>query len=366
MIPNRKTPLYKKHISLNGNMTNFAGFLLPTHYTSINFEHNLVRSKVGIFDVSHMGEFIVSGKDSFSFLQKITINDLRKLKIGQAQYTAMCYKNGGIVDDLLIYKKENEFMVVVNASNREKDFSWMAKNISGDVKIKDISDEIALIAIQGPNSKDVLQKAVENDDLNSIKYYHFNYNKIAGHDVIISRTGYTGELGYEIYIDNDGADNIWEKLMQVGKYFGIGPAGLACRDTLRLEMKYLLYGADINENITPIEAGLGWITKFDKKDFIGRESLINLKNKINRRLVCIQMQEKAIPRNGCKIYSQNKEIGSFTSGTMSPSLDVGIGIGYVATDHSHIGQNLVIDIRGKNKKGIIVKPPFYKRGTLMK
>ncbi len=360
-----KTPLYEKHKGLNGKMTNFAGFSLPTHYSSINFEHNLVRKKVGIFDVSHMGEITVCGSDSFSFLQKITTNDLGKIENGQAQYSAMCYEDGGIVDDLLIYKKDNEFMLVVNASNREKDYNWMVENISGDVKINDISDDIALIAIQGPKSRHVLQKITTND-LNLLKYYHFFYDKVANTDVIISRTGYTGELGYEIYSKSNGAVGIWEQLIKVGQDAGIGPVGLACRDTLRLEMKYLLYGEDINKNINPLEAGLGWITKFEKKNFIGKKSLMDIKNKITKRLVCVQMEERAIPRNGCKIYFKNKKIGVFTSGTMSPSIGKGIGIGYIDTNFSNIGQNVFVDIRGRHKKGIVVRSPFYKEGTLMK
>tara|TARA_Y100001970_G_C14198897_1_gene839889 strand:- start:219 stop:1313 length:1095 start_codon:yes stop_codon:yes gene_type:complete len=360
-----KTPLYDTHKALDGKMTSFAGFSLPTHYSSINFEHNLVRSKVGIFDVSHMGEITVCGSDSFSFLQKITTNDLGKIENGQAQYSAMCYEDGGIVDDLLIYKKDNGFMLVVNASNREKDYNWMVENISGDVKIDDISDEIALIAIQGPKSRQVLQKITTND-LNLLEYYHFFYDKVANTDVIISRTGYTGELGYEIYSKSKDVVGIWEKLMKVGQDVGIGPVGLACRDTLRLEMKYLLYGEDINKNINPLEAGLGWITKFDKKDFIGKKSLMKIKNNIKKRLVCVQMEERAIPRNGCKIYFKNKEIGIFTSGTMSPSIGKGIGLGYIDINFSNIGQNVFVDIRGRHKKGIVIKSPFYKKGTLMK
>ena len=363
-MPNSKTPLYDKHISLNGKMTSFAGFLLPTHYSSINLEHNSVRSKVGIFDVSHMGEIIVSGKDALSFLQKITINDLESLNKGQAQYSAMCYEDGGIVDDLLIYKKENEFMLVVNAANRHKDYNWMVANSSGDVIINDISEEIALIALQGPNSKDVLQKLTTRD-LSKMKYYNFIDYKVGNIDTIISRTGYTGELGYEIYTKSECVNVIWEKLMKVGEAYGIEPAGLACRDTLRLEMRYLLYGIDINEKNNPIEAGLGWITKFGKKDFIGKESLIKLKNKPQKRLVCIQMKERAIPRNGCKIYYKNKLIGSITSGTMSPSLGIGIGIGYIYINYSKTGENVLVNIRGKYKKGMIVKAPFYKEGTLM-
>ncbi len=364
-MPLTKTPLYSQHVSLNGKIVSFAGFLLPTHYSSINHEHNLVRTKVGIFDVSHMGEILISGNDALSFLQKTTINDLKNLEEGQAQYSAMCYEDGGIIDDLLIYKKQNDYMLVVNATNRIKDYEWLLKNKFGDVQIRDVSDSIALIAIQGPYSKSVLQNLTKYN-LNNLKYYHFIEDRIDNIEVLISRTGYTGELGYEIYTKPENVTNIWKKLSKVGKNYGIEPVGLACRDTLRLEMKYLLYGSDINEEINPLEAGLGWITKTKEKDFIGKEAILKGKENINKRLVCVQMKERAIPRTGYKIYYKNKLIGEITSGTMSPSLSVGIGIGYLHVDYSNFNEEVHIDIRGHHKLAKIVKPPFYKRGTLMK
>ena len=359
-----KTPLYKKHIDLKGNMVSFGGYLLPTHYTSINHEHQVVRSKAGLFDVSHMGEFIVSGSDAELFLQKITINDVCNLRVGQAQYTAMCYEDGGIVDDFIIYKFEGKYMLVVNSNNIKKDMEWLKKNKFGDIEISDISGDMGLLALQGPKSKDILQ-LLTDEDLDSLKFYTFLTGKINGLEATISRTGYTGELGYELYIHSDHIADIWEKLLEVGKNHGINPVGLGCRDTLRLEMKYLLYGNDINEKTSPLEAGLGWITKLNKDNFIGKSTICNSQNKITKHLICIEMKEKSIPRKGYKIYSGEDLIGEITSGTMSPSLGKGIGLGYVSTHFKSIGSELNIEIRGRKKKATVVKAPFYKKGSLL-
>lgn len=359
-----KTPLYDNHMSLGGNMVSFGGFLLPTFYTGINFEHKIVRSKVGLFDVSHMGEFIISGDDAQSFLQKITINNLEAISIGQAQYTAMCYDNGGIIDDLLIYKDKDKFMMVVNAGNIDKNLQWLNKNLSGDVKIENMSNKICLLAIQGPKSRVVLQGLMDKN-LNSLPFYHFMRGKIAGIDSLISRTGYTGELGYELYIDSKVVVDLWKTLLDFGSKYGLHPVGLGCRDTLRLEMTYPLYGNDIDKNTNPFEAGLGWITNLSKDFFMGKAILEDLKNNIKRRLVSIVMNEKSIPRNGCLIYSNNNLIGKITSGTMSPSIGKGIGLGLVKSSYAHIGTNIEIDIRGKKKSATIIKSPFYKRGSLL-
>jgi len=359
-----KTPLYKKHVDLKGNMVSFGGYLLPTHYTSINHEHQIVRSKAGLFDVSHMGEFIVSGSDAELFLQKITINDLSNLKVGQAQYTAMCYEDGGIVDDFILYKFVGKYMLVVNSNNIKKDMEWLKKNKFGDVEISDISGDIGLLALQGPKSKDILQLLTE-EDLGTLKFYNFSTGKIDGIEATISRTGYTGELGYELYIHSDHITDIWDKLLEVGKNHGINPVGLGCRDTLRLEMKYLLYGNDINEKTSPLEAGLGWITKLNKDHFIGKNTICNSQYKITKHLICIEMKEKSIPRKGYKIYSGEDLIGEITSGTMSPSLGKGIGLGYVSTPFENIGTELNIEIRGRKKKGTVVKAPFYTKGSLL-
>lgn len=360
----KKTPLYDRHIDLGGNVVNFGGFLLPTQYSGINQEHNAVRSKAGIFDVSHMGEFIISGSDAERFLQKITVNDVSSLSKGEAQYSAMCFKNGGIVDDLLIYKKENVFMLVVNAANLENDLEWLKSHQEGDVKIEDISDKIGLIAVQGPRSRAILQTLTDTK-LSNIQFYHFAEGRVSGKEAMIARTGYTGELGFEIYSSANEIGEIWDAIMDAGTDKGLEPAGLGCRDTLRMEMKFALYGNDIDETTNPIEAGLGWITKLGKADFIGKDALLEAKANVTRRLVCLEMTERAIPRNGCPILMNDEIVGTITSGTMSPSLEKGIGIGYVNVPFHKSGTELIVDIRGKMKSAIVVKPPFYKNGSLM-
>tara|TARA_Y100001934_G_scaffold283489_1_gene403701 strand:- start:3276 stop:4373 length:1098 start_codon:yes stop_codon:yes gene_type:complete len=359
-----KTKLYNHHISLGGNMVSFFGYALPIYYSSIIKEHEAVRSNAGLFDVSHMGEFIISGKDAKSFIQKITINDIDKITVGQIQYSAMCNENGGIIDDLLIYKRKDDFMMVVNASNRKKDLSWLKKNCDEDLSIKDISDDISMVAIQGPKSRIILQH-ITNSNLMEIGYYNFIEGKLNKKKALISRTGYTGELGYEVYAKNIDIIDIWDSIIEVGNKYGIMPAGLGCRDTLRLEMKYLLHGNDINDRINPIEAGLGWITRLNKTSFIGKNAIIAQKHKIKRRLVCIEMRDKAIPRKGFKLYLNSKQIGEVTSGTMSPSLGKGIGIGYVDIPYTKFGIELQVSIRGKMKICNVVKSPFYNNGSLL-
>ena len=360
----KKTPLYDRHIELGGNMVNFGGFLLPTQYTGIKQEHQAVRSKAGIFDVSHMGEFIVSGQDAESFLQKMTVNDVASLSVGQAQYSAMCFENGGIVDDLLVYKKEDDFMLVVNAANLGKDMEWLKSHLEGDIKIEDISDQTGLVAVQGPRSRDILQTLTDTN-LSNIQFYHFTEGKVSGMEAIIARTGYTGELGFEIYASSDDIGEIWDAIMDAGADKGLSPAGLGCRDTLRMEMKFALYGNDIDETTNPLEAGLGWITRLRKDDFMGKKALLEAKANVTRRLVCLEMTERAIPRQGCPILMNDESVGIITSGTMSPSLETGIGIGYVDLPFDRSGTELVVDIRGKMKVAIVVKPPFYKSGSLM-
>jgi len=360
----KKTPLYDRHIELGGNMVNFGGFLLPTQYTGIKQEHQAVRSKAGIFDVSHMGEFIVSGQDAESFLQKMTVNDVASLSVGQAQYSAMCFENGGIVDDLLVYKKEYDFMLVVNAANLGKDMEWLKSHLEGDIKIEDISDQTGLVAVQGPRSRDILQTLTDTN-LTNIQFYHFAHGRVSGKEVIIARTGYTGELGFEIYASSDEIGDIWDAIMDAGADKGLSPAGLGCRDTLRMEMKFALYGNDIDETTNPLEAGLGWITRLRKDDFMGKKALLEAKANVTRRLVCLEMTERAIPRQGCPILMNDESVGIITSGTMSPSLETGIGIGYVDLPFDRSGTELVVDIRGKMKVAIVVKPPFYKSGSLM-
>jgi len=359
-----KTSLYDWHRSNSNNIIPFSGYLLPVYYTSIVDEHLSVRKKAGLFDVSHMGELIVAGKDSGKFIQLVTVNDISKLKSGQAQYTAMCDLNGGIIDDIIIYKKENEFMMVVNSSNIEKNFQWLKSIVINDVQIKNSSQEIGLIAIQGPFSRKVLQSIIKQD-ISDLLFYHFiDEIEILGHKALLSRTGYTGELGYEIYASTDSINVIWEALIELGKNDGLVPAGLGCRDTLRLEMNYLLYGNDIDQTINPLEAGLNWITKLDKSDFIGREAIVAEKNKINKTIFSFIMLDKAIPRSGYEVIHGGSSVGNVTSGTMSPSLKKGIGIGYIDKSYYEIGANIKIDVRGKLKQAQIVKAPFYKDGSL--
>lgn len=363
-MASKKTPLYEEHKKNHGSIVEFAGYSLPISYSSINQEHNTVREKVGVFDVSHMGEFIISGSDSLNFLQKVTTNDLRKLRFGQAQYSLMCNENGGIIDDLIIYKKRNDYLLVVNASNREKNLKWLKKHQNSNVLIEDISDSIGLLAVQGPRSRKILNRLFDID-FNKLSFYQFQYGSIKGFNAIISRTGYTGELGYEIFVKSRNLIELWKTILSTGKEFGISPAGLGCRDTLRMEMRYHLYGLDINENINPIEAGLSWVTKFNKGFFIGRNKLEKLNKNFQKKLVCIEMAEKAIPRTGNSIIFNNKIVGKVTSGTMSPSLKKGICIGYVESMYYYKKGKIFIDIRGKKKEGCIVDSPFYKNGSLL-
>jgi len=361
----KKTKLYQNHIDLKGNMVEFGGYVLPTYYSTIKNEHNAVRNTAGLFDVSHMGELIVKGRNAENFLQYITTNDLKTLSYGHAQYSIICNDDGGILDDIIIYKKQNSYMLVVNAINRIKIFNWLKLHIFKDVYLTDISDKIGLIAIQGPKSLNILKNVFELN-FDQLSYYQFLETKISNSKMIISRTGYTGELGYELYINNKIINKVWNLLIERGSLQGLVPAGLACRDTLRLEMKFSLYGNDINESINPIEAGLGWLVKFNKKSFIGKNILKKIKNNSKKKSICIEMIEKSIPRTGYKVFFNNINIGKITSGTMSPSLRKGIAIAIVDKKYVGIGNILMVDIRGKQKKAIIVKSPFYKYGTINK
>lgn len=358
----KKTSLYEKHVELNAKIVPFAGFEMPLQYEGVIKEHLAVRSTAGVFDVSHMGEFIVRGKNSEKFLNYVTINDVSKIEIGQAQYSAMCYDDGGIVDDLLIYRYNEYYMLVVNASNIEKDFNWLNEYLFDDVTLENRSDEISLIAVQGPKSREILLKISESD-ISELPFYHFIKGKVAGCAVTIARTGYTGELGYEIYGANDLMPKIWDELFKIGKPMGLVPVGLAARDTLRLEMKFCLYGNDIDETIHPYEAGLGWITKVDKGDFIGREAIVDRKANMSRRLVCVEIIDRAIPRQGYEIFIDDEKSGYFTSGGQSPSLQKGIGLAYIKRPYTKSGTEIEVEIRGKRKRAIIIKPPFYKDGT---
>jgi aminomethyltransferase len=358
----KKTTFYNVHVKEGAKIVEFAGYYMPVQYSSIIAEHKAVRNSVGVFDVSHMGEVFVKGDKALDFVQLITVNDASKLVPGRVQYSAMCYPEGGIVDDLLVYRLgEKEFMLVINASNIEKDFEWMQKNNVG-AELNNRSDEYSLLAVQGPNSKRVIQK-LTSDPLD-MEYYHFINARINGIDMLVSRTGYTGELGYELYFTGDEktAEALWKAVMDAGKEFNIAPAGLGCRDTLRLEMGFCLYGNDIDQTTNPLEAGLGWITKLKKDKFIGKEALLRVKEAgLKRKLVPVTTDEKAFPRHGYDFTAGGKKIGTVTSGTVSPVLDKPIALGYVETQFSDEGSKLNFSIRGKEIPAEVVKLPFIKK-----
>ncbi|MFA6456504.1 MAG: glycine cleavage system aminomethyltransferase GcvT [Bacteroidota bacterium] len=358
----KRTPLFEIHQNAGAKIVPFGGFEMPVQYAGIMEEHKTVRTKVGVFDVSHMGEFFASGPKALAFLQSITVNDVSKLAPGKAQYSAMCYDDGGIVDDLLVYMlAENSYMIVVNAANIDKDWEWMKKHCPADVKFENKSDGTALLAVQGPKSLATMQK-LTSVDLSAIPYYNFVQGKLAGIDMIISRTGYTGELGFEIYFGTEHAANVWKTVFDAGKEFGIAPIGLGARDTLRLEMGYCLYGNDIDQSTNPIEGGLGWITKLAKGDFTAKAILEKVKSEgPKRKLVGMVLSEKAVPRHGYPLLVNGVNVGVVTSGTFSPSLEKGIAMGYVNAPNTEIGSKLHIDVRGKLIEATIVALPFLKK-----
>lgn len=356
----KKIPLHHIHESLGAKMVPFAGFSMPVRYSSDIEEHMTVRKGVGVFDVSHMGEFRLKGPGALDLIQRVTSNDASKLVDGQAQYAYLPNEEGGIVDDLLVYKiKNHDYLLVVNASNIEKDWKWIANFNSGGVDMQDISDETSLFAVQGPKAGAILQK-LTSVDLRSIPNYHFVIDEFAGVDnVIISHTGYTGAGGFEIYVSSADAVRVWNAVFDAGKDEDIKPIGLGARDTLRLEMGFCLYGNDIDDSTSPLEAGLGWITKFTK-DFTGRAILEQQKaDGVGRKLVGFTMVDKGIPRHGYEIQdSAGQTIGKVTSGTMSPVLNAGIGLGYVTIEHSSPGTDIFINIRNRSLRAKARKVPF--------
>ena len=359
----KDTALTKTHIALGAKMVPFAGYNMPVSYEGVNVEHETVRKAVGVFDVSHMGEFLISGPNALGLIQKVSSNDASRLTIGKAQYSCLPNKEGGIVDDLIIYQiKEEQYLLVVNASNIDKDWNHISKyNKSIGAEMRNISEEYSLLAIQGPKAVEAMQ-SLSSHDLAHIKFYNFIIGDFAGIDhVIISATGYTGSGGFEIYCKNSEVEQIWNKVLEAGESFGIKPIGLAARDTLRLEMGYCLYGNDINDTTSPLEAGLGWVTKFTKA-FVNSEALAKQKEEgVSRKLIAFEMDEKAIPRHNYNIVDAEQNlIGKVTSGTMSPSIGKGIGLGYVAILHAKLGEKIHIQIRKKTVPATIVKPPFYK------
>ena len=363
----KTTVFYENHKNLDAKLIDFGGFEMPVQYAGIKQEHNAVRNAAGLFDVSHMGEFFVKGPNALELIQHVTINDASKLKAGKAQYTAMCYGNGGIVDDLLVYKlAEEEYMLVVNAANIEKDWEWITHNNSAGAELENRSEDIALLAIQGPDAPAILQKVTEKN-LDDISFYSFDIGDVAGESgVIISATGYTGEKGYELYIDTtkSNAPAIWDALLKAGRASGLEPAGLGARDTLRLEMGLALYGNDITKETHPLEARLGWLTKFDKGDFLGKDALLKKKESgLSRKLMGFEIDEpRAVPRKGYSITDKDEnEIGFVTSGSQSITLGKGIGMGYIAKEHANEGDTIYIKIRKKLVPATVVKPPFIKK-----
>ena len=357
----KKTALYNKHVELGAKMVPFAGYQMPVQYSGVNAEHINVRDNVGVFDVSHMGEFIVSGENALNLIQKISSNDASKLFPGRAQYSYLPNDNGGVVDDLIIYMiSEEKYLLVVNASNIEKDWNWINKHNDVGAELENISDQMSLLAVQGPKAVDLLQELTKID-LNDIKFYHFVQGEIAGIDnVIISATGYTGSGGFELYVNNNVAERLWDEILKAGVPFNIEPAGLAARDTLRLEMGYCLYGNDIDDKTSPISAGLGWVTKFTKS-FVGDQILINQKeNGVDKKLVAFKLLDRGIPRKDYLIVDENQnEIGIVTSGTMGPSVKLSIGLGYVKTEFTSVGSTIYLSIRNKFIAAEIVKLPFF-------
>lgn len=359
----KDTTLVNKHIALGAKMVPFAGFNMPVQYEGVNAEHETVRNAVGVFDVSHMGEFLLKGPNALDLIQKVTTNDASVLVNGKAQYSCMPNGKGGIVDDLIIYRiNENEYILVVNASNIEKDWNWISSHNDLGVEMTDLSDEYSLLAIQGPKAAESMQ-SLTNVDLANMVYYTFEKGTFAGVDnVIISATGYTGSGGFEIYVKNQDVEKVWDRVFEAGASFGIKPIGLAARDTLRLEMGFCLYGNDIDDTTSPLEAGLGWITKFTK-DFVDSDRLAKQKEEgVLRKLIAFEMVDRGIPRHDYPIQdASGNVIGKVTSGTMSPSMKVGIGLGYVTIENSKLDSEIFIEIREKGVKAKVVKLPFYKK-----
>jgi aminomethyltransferase len=359
----KNTALTDKHIELGAKMVPFAGFNMPVQYEGVNIEHETIRSGVGVFDVSHMGEFELKGPNAMALIQKVSSNDASVLVDGKAQYSCMPNGKGGIIDDLIIYRiSQDHYFLVVNASNIDKDWNWISSHNDLGVEMNNLSDDYSLLAIQGPKAAEAMQ-SLTNVDLSNMVYYTFQHGTFAGvENVMISATGYTGSGGFEIYVKNEAVNQVWDRVFEAGKSFGIKPIGLAARDTLRLEMGFCLYGNDINDTTSPLEAGLGWITKFTK-DFIDSEFLKSQKeNGVSRKLVAFEMVDRGIPRHDYPILNaENETIGIVTSGTMSPSMKLGIGLGYVDVAHAGMDSEIFIEIREKGVKAKIVKLPFYKK-----
>lgn len=366
----KQTPLFPLYSTYGGKTIDFGGWDLPVQFSSIKDEHEAVRTKAGLFDVSHMGEVTVKGTNALAYLQKMLTNDISKLADGKAMYTIMCYPDGGTVDDLLVYKKaDHDYLLVINASNIDKDVEWLQKHIEGDVEVVNISDDVAQLALQGPLAEQTLQKLTA-EDLNEIGFFGFKDDvELAGASALVSRTGYTGEDGFEIYLSPEDAPTLWSKILEAGQEDGVLPCGLGARDTLRFEAKLALYGQELTSEISPLEAGLGFAVKVDKEeDFIGKDVLKEQKeNGPPRKLVGIEMIERGIPRHGYPVFAEvngeEKQVGEVTTGTQSPTLKKNVGLVLVQAEFSGLGQELYVQIRNKNVKAVVVKAPFYKRSN---
>ena len=360
----KRTPLYDRHVEAGAKLVDFHGFVMPVQYSGIQEEHRAVRSSVGMFDISHMGEFEVWGNDAFDFVQRVITNDVASLSTYQVLYSGFCYEHGGLVDDQTFYRFPDHYLMVVNASNIDKDFAWLEQYVTGDVELRNRSDEFGLIALQGPNAEEVLRPLTQID-LPRIGFYWFSPGEVAGIPTIISRTGYTGEDGFELYIDDpDGLGRVWDALMEQGRDSGITPIGLGARDSLRLEVGYNLYGNDIWEETNPLEARMGWTVKLDKGDFIGRDALISKKAEgLPRRLVGLELSGRVFPRQGYPVLHEAREIGQVTSGTVSPSLGVPVAMAYVASELAEIGTTLTVECRGRPADATVVRLPFYREGS---
>ncbi len=357
-----KTPLYDCHVQSEGKIVPFAGYLLPVQYKSgVIAEHMAVRNAAGLFDVSHMGEVIIKGKDAINNIQMLVTNDCSTMKDGQVRYSPMCNEEGGVIDDLLIYRiNEEKYLIIVNASNRQKDVEWMRAHLSGDVELMDISDEMALIALQGPQSKTILSKLANVEELPT-KYYTFKENvDVSGISSMISKTGYTGEEGYEICCKNEDAVKLWEQLLSVGSENSLNPCGLGARDTLRLEAGMPLYGHEMDDTISPIEAGLGFAVKLNKENFIGKKGIIDRGTPTKTR-VGLKITGRGIARENCPVFYNGKEIGKTSSGTHSPYLGYPVAMALIDVETSSIGTSLEVDVRGRKISAEIVPLPFYKR-----
>ncbi|KPL13642.1 glycine cleavage system protein T [candidate division WOR_3 bacterium SM1_77] len=358
----KKTPFYDRHVQQKGKIVEFAGFFMPLQFEGIIPEHNAVRESVGVFDVSHMGEVEVRGSDRVKFVNYITTNNASKLGLNQVQYSTMLYPDAGIVDDLLVYNLKDRVLLVVNASNTDKDFAWVLENTKYDVDIKNTSDNIGQLAIQGPKAEPVVQKLFDLN-LSTLQFYWATETDMKGIPVILSRTGYTGEDGFELYLDEKYAADAWDMVFSAGREFNIKPVGLGARDTLRFEMRYCLYGNDIDKTTNPLEAGLGWIVKLDKEEFIGKDVLSEIRKRgVQRKLVGFETLSKGIPRHHQEIHAGDEKVGLVTSGTFAPSLKKGIGMGYVSVAHAAVGNRL--KVLGKEPIEVeIIKGPFYKHGS---